>query len=166
MSRAAGNRLVQWASNPEFRGRRVRQMQIRALTDEMVKQYAPEGVMEADFTEEMDGDQQIIFYYRDLYTCVIDLLQHPRFKARQYTRFSLVKDKDGHRVYGAFNTGEWYRIAQLRSNGTAPGDASIPVSPVPVFLSSDVTVARKSIQVWPIYCWCPFPRFCSSGSGC
>jgi hypothetical protein len=84
------------------------------------------------------------------------LLQHPRFRARQYTRFRLVQNAQGHRVYGAFNTGEWYRLAQVYCNGKAPGHPEDPVSPVPVFLSSDATYARKNIGVWPIYCSCPF----------
>ena len=156
MTREDGDRLMQWASNKCFKGEDVQPVKICTLIDSVAKKYAPEGVKRADFTEEMDGDQRIVFYYRDLFTCVINLLQHPRFKARQYTKFRLVRDVQGHRVYGAFNTGDWYRVAQITAGNSAPDKR---VSPVPVFLSSDATYAKKSVGVWPIYCWCPFPHF-------
>ena len=147
MSREAGDRLMEWASNTKFKGEDVRPVKIRTLTERVVKEYAQEGVKSADFTEDMDGDQRIVFYYRDLFTCVINLLQHPRFKARQYTKFRLVRDAQGHRVYGAFNTGDWYRVAQITAGNSAPDKR---VSPVPVFLSSDATYAKKSVGVWAI----------------
>ena len=151
MTRRAGSRMMEWAANPKYEGSCIRKFKVRALTAKMVRQYAPKGVMRAEFTEALDGDQRVMFYYRDLYTCVVDLLAKPRFKDRQYTKFRLVQDEQGHRVYGAFNTGDWYRLAQIRAGQSAPGK---DVSPVPVFLSNDGTFARKSIGVWPIYCWC------------
>jgi hypothetical protein len=141
MSRETSDRMLEWASHPKYRGHRVRGLRARSLAESLVKEYAPEGVMSADFTEELDGDQKIIFYYRDLYTCVVSLLQNPRFKDCQYTGFRSVQDKDGYRVYGAFNTGEWYRLADLRAGTTPTGEK---IRPVPVILSSDLTVAKKT----------------------
>jgi hypothetical protein len=163
MSRATSDRLLQVVSNPKFRGKRVRRVRSRAFLEAVVKEYGSGGVKEADFTEPLDGNQKMVLYYRDLHSCVVSLLQNPRFVDRQYTQFRYQRDEGGFRVYGAFNTGEWYEFAQVKANALSPNGEK--VSPVPVFLSSDVTAARKKLPLYPIYCGCPFPhqfRVCST----
>ena len=56
LTRDTSERLMRWVSNKRFRGRDIRPVTVRTLTDLIVKEYAPGGVMSVDFTEAMDGD--------------------------------------------------------------------------------------------------------------
>jgi hypothetical protein len=139
-----GDRLLEWATNPDFKAERVRYVRMRTMGKHAVKLNMPGGVLQKDFSEPADGAQRMIFFYRSLYYAVKQLLRSVRFAGRQHTGFEKVySDSAGQkRKYGAINRGEMYEINQ--------GYAGPDVSPLPVFLSSDSTVICKKMGAHPI----------------
>jgi len=149
MSRAAGDDMLAWACNKAYRPGNIRTRNIRTLTTRVRKAYVPEGVKSINFHEPLDGNQSIMFYHRDLLPCIKRLLARPALThAMMYTRFRLVRDRDGIRVIGAFNTGDWYEFAHVTAQSKGGGR---PVTVVPLFAGADVTVARKKISVYPFF---------------
>lgn len=142
MSRKKGDELLKWAGNPLYRGDQTPYRTIRHMANDICREYVPDGVMKADFTEELDGKQKLVFFHRDLYTVVKELLGDSRFAGRQYTQFESGVNSNGKRTFGAFNTGDVYRDAQAK--------AGPDVSPIPIFLSADKTYVLKSMSVHPI----------------
>lgn len=139
-----GDRLLEWATNPNFKAERVRYVRMRTMGKHAVKLNMPGGVLQKDFSEPADGAQRMIFFYRSLYDAVKQLLRSVRLAGRQHTGFEKVySDSAGQkRKYGAINRGEMYEINQ--------GYAGPDVSPLPVFLSSDTTVICKKMGAHPI----------------
>jgi hypothetical protein len=137
-----GDRILEWCTNPQYSAQHVRHNNVRSLSAKAIKEFVPDGVQSADFTEPLDGSQRLIFYFRCLYDAIKELLRNARFTGRQYTQAVIKRDANGRRVYSAFNTGEVYEIAQVKAGPN--------VSPVPVFLSSDATLVSKSMGGHPI----------------
>ena len=139
-----GDRLLEWATNPNFKAERVRYVRMRTMGKQAVKLNMPGGVLRKDFSEPADGAQRMIFFYRSLYDAVKQLLRSVRLAGRQHTGFEKVySDSAGQkRKYGAINRGDMYEISQ--------GYAGPDVSPLPVFLSSDATVICKKMGAHPI----------------
>ena len=148
MSRNEGDDMLRWACNRAYRPRRLRFRNIRGLSLAVRKQYVPEGIQCLNFHEQLDGHQNVMFYSRKILPCVIRLLSRPNFAGNFYTRFRLVKDMDGVRIIGAFNTGDWYEFAHVKAQTKGDGR---PVSVVPLIGSTDVTVARKNMPVYPFF---------------
>ncbi len=55
-----------------------------------VRLNIPAGVMQKDFTEQADGCQRMVFFFRSMYDAVKELPRCPRFRGRQYTEFEKV----------------------------------------------------------------------------
>jgi hypothetical protein len=119
---------------------------MRALSDAVKKSYVPEGVKGINFHERLDGKQNVMFYSRSLLACIKRLMSRPDLANGIYTRFNFVRDKNGVRVIGAYNTGDWYEFAHLTAQTKGDGR---PVSVAPMMCSSDVTIARKKIPGYP-----------------
>ena len=143
---AQGDWMLEWATNPKYKGDRIRYVKMKTMGNKAVKLNIPAGVQEKDFSEPADGAQQMVFFYRSLYDAIKQLLRNARFKGRQYTEFEKVYSVGHKRQYGAINRGEMYEIAQ--------GRAGRDVSPLPVFISSDATVICKSMGAHPIISEC------------
>ncbi len=115
------------------------QQKRRSLSLAVRKQYVPEGIQEPDFHERLDGHQNVIlmFYSRDLLPCIARPLLCPQSSHTLHTRFrpGLVKDKDGVRIIGAYNTGDWYEFAHPLAQSKGCGRH---VTGVPLFGSTDV----------------------------
>ena len=139
-----GDRTLQWGSNPAFDPGDVRYRSVKTLSEHAAKHYVPGNVQRAEFTEELDGCQRLIFFYRCLYDAIKELLRNARFAGHQYTHADIKFNQNGKRVYQGFNTGEVYEVAQLHA-----GDG---VSPVPCFLTSDFTLVSKKMGGHPILC--------------
>ena len=153
-----GDRMLDWASCPQYNAQNVRSRRIRHLVKRAVDEFIPEDVERADFTEKLDGAQTMVFYFRCLYDAIKELLRNARFDGRQYTQAEVVVNAAGDRVYSAFNTGSVYEAAQLHCGPNC--------SPVPIFLSSDGTVIGKSMAGHPIICECPTqpPQYCRAAA--
>jgi len=153
-----GDRMLDWASCPQYKAENVRSRKIRHLVKRAVDEFIPEDVERADFTEKLDGAQTLVFFFRCLYDAIKELLRNARFSGRQYTQADVVLNAAGHRMYSAFNTGTVYEVAQLRCGPNC--------SPVPIFLSSDGTVIGKSMAGHPIICECPTqpPQYCRAAA--
>jgi hypothetical protein len=78
---------------------------------------------------------------------------HCNFANTLYTRFRLVKDKDGVCIIGAYNTGAWYEFAHLTAQSKGGGSTGRPVTVMKLFGSTDVPIARKNMPVYP-FCIC------------
>ena len=146
MSRNEGDDMLRWACNRAFRPSRLRFSTMRALSDAVKKSYVPEGVKGINFHERLDGKQNVMFYSRSLLACIKRLMSRPDLANGIYTRFNFVRDKNGVRVIGAYNTGDWYEFAHLTAQTKGDGR---PVSVAPMMCSSDVTIARKKIPGYP-----------------
>ena len=48
-------------------------------------------------------------------------MSRPNFAPNLYTRFKLVRNQDGVRIIGAFNTGDWYEFAHLTAQNKGDG---------------------------------------------
>ena len=155
MSRIEGDDMLKWACNQAYRPLRLRFGNIRSLSRAVARQYVPEGVKSINFHEPLDGHQNVMFYYRDLLPCIKRLLSQPNFANTVYTRFRLVRGEDGVLIIGAFNTGDWYEFAHLTAQTKGEGR---PVTVVPLFGGTDVTVARKNIPFYAFF-------FCSGCIG-
>jgi len=143
---AQGDNLLLWATNPKFKGDRIRFMKMKTMRKKAVKLNIPDGVQQRDFTERADGSQRMVFFFRSLYDAVKQLLRSSRFAGKQYTQFEKVYTPGQKRRFGAINRGEMYEISQAH--------AGPDVSPVPVFLSSDTTVICKKMGAHPIISEC------------
>jgi hypothetical protein len=148
MPRNEGDDMLKWASNHAYRPQRLRFRNIRSLSRAVARHYVPEGVKGINFHERLDGHQNVMFYYRDLLPCIVRLLSRPKYANTVYTRFRLVRDQDGVRIYGAFNTGSWYQFAHVTAQTKGDGR---PVSVVSLFGSTDVSIARKKMAVYPFF---------------
>ena len=146
MSRNEGDGMLRWACNRAFKPSRLRFSSIRSLSNVVNKKYVPEGVKGINFHERLDGKQNGIFYSRSLLACVKRLMSRPDLANSIYTSFRFVRNKDGVRVIGAYNTGDWYEFAHLTAQRKGDGR---PVSVGPMICSSDVTIARKKIPGYP-----------------
>ena len=146
MSRVEGDDMLRWACNRAFRPRSIKFRNMRSLSNAVQKRYVPEGVKGINFHERLDGKQNVMFYHRSLLACITRLMSRPNFAPNLYTRFKLVRNQDGVRIIGAFNTGDWYEFAHLTAQNKGDGR---PVSVVPLICSSDVTFARKKMPAYP-----------------
>jgi len=151
MSRDEGDHLLRWARNQAYRSNRIRFASMRNLCAVISKRYHPEGIKSVNFWEPKDGKQHLVLYHRSLIGVLQRLLRHPRYAGVQYTSFRMLRTDQGVRVFGAFNNGEWYECAHLKAQTLGGGR---PVSVVPYFMGSDVTVARKTMPMYPFYV-CP-----------
>lgn len=142
-----GDRMLDWASCPDYDARNVHSRRIRHMVKRAVDEFIPEDVERADFTEKLDGAQTMVFFFRCLYDAIKELLRNARFNGRQYTQAEVVLNAAGRREYSAFNTGRVYEVAQLHCGQDC--------SPVPIFLSSDGTVIGKTMSGHPIIGECP-----------
>ena len=145
-----GDRMLEWATNPKFKARRIRYTSMKTMGKKAVDLNIPAGVMSRDFTERADGSQRLVFFFRSLYDAIKQLANNSRFAGKQYTEFELVHTVGNKRKYGAINRGEMYEIAQ--------GYAGPDTSPMPVFLSSDTTVICKKMGAHPIIRECPYTQ--------
>jgi len=147
MSRRAGDNMLQWACNVAYKPRRLRFRNMRSLSLAVRRHYVPEGVKGINFHEPLDGHQNVMFYHRDLLPLIKRLLSRPTFAkgGGTYTRFRLVKDREGIRIIGAYNTGDWYEFAHVLAQKKGKGE---PVSVLPLLCSTDATVARKNMPVY------------------
>ena len=148
MSRDEGDDMLKWACNRAYRPRRLRFRNIRSLSHAVARQYVPEGVQGTNFHEPLDGHQNVMFYHRDLLPCVKRLLSRPCFANTIYNRFRLLRGEDGIRIIGAFNTGDWFEFAHVTAQTKGDGR---PVSVVSLFGSTDVSIARKNMPVYPFF---------------
>ena len=148
MSRNEGDDMLKWACNSAYRSRRLRFSNMRSLSLAVRRQYVPEGIKGLNFHERLDGHQNVMFWYRGLLPCVVRLLSRPNFANSLYTRFRLVRDGDAVRIIGAYNTGDWYEFAYLTAQ-TKGGGRQVTV--VPLFGSTDVSIARKNMPVYPFF---------------
>jgi hypothetical protein len=151
MSRNEGDDMLKWACNRAYRPQRLRFRNMRSMSRAVARQYVPEGIKSINFHEPLDGHQNVMFYHRDLLPCIVRLLSRRNFANTVYTRFRLVRDKDGVRIIGAFNTGDWYEFAHLTAQTKGGGR---PVSVVPLFGSTDLSIARKNMPVYPYFVGC------------
>ncbi len=87
---AEGDRLLLWATNPKFRGDRIRFLKMKTMRKKAVKLNIPDGVQERDFSEPADGCQRMVFFFRSLYDAVKQLLRSSRFAGKQHTEFERV----------------------------------------------------------------------------
>lgn len=147
MSRRAGDNMLQWACNVAYKPGRLRYRNVRSLSLAVRRHYVPEGVKGINFHEPLDGHQNLMFYHRDLLPLIKRLLSRPTFANNTYTRFRLVRDREGIRIIGAFNTGDWYEFAHVVAQKKGGGGPS-PVTVVPLLCSTDATVARKNMPVY------------------
>ena len=151
MSRNEGDDMLKWACNRAYRSRRLRFRNIRSLSLAVARQYVPEGVKSINFHEPLDGHQNVMFYYRDLLPCIARLLSRTNYANTIYNRFRLLRGKDGIRIIGAFNTGNWFEFAHLTAQTKGDGR---PVSVVPLFGGTDVSIARKNMPVYVFFISC------------
>ena len=137
-----GDRLLEWATSPEFRAQQVRYRKMCPFSKAVINEYVPEGVQRVDFTEPLDGCQRLIFFFRSLYDAIKELLKNARFSGRQYTQADVKFHPDGLRAYNTINSGKVFEAAQITAG---PG-----VSPVLLLVSSDSTLVSKSMGGHPI----------------
>jgi hypothetical protein len=142
-----GDRVLQWGSNPKFDPKNVRYRSIKTLSAHATNHYVPDHVQRAEFTEKLDGNQRLIFFYRHLYDAIKQLLRNARFAGHQYTQANVKFNQNGKRVFEGFDTGELYEIAQIH--------AGEGVSPVPVMVSSDGLLVSKKMGGHPVLCKSP-----------
>ena len=144
---AHGDALLEWATNPKFKAKRVRFLKMKTMGKKAIDLNIPGGVMSRDFTEVTDGSQRLIFFFRSMYDAVKQLASNTRFVGKQYTQFEMAYTVGNKRKYGAINRGTMYENAQERAGNNT--------SPMPVFLSSDTTVICKKMGAHPIISECP-----------
>ena len=150
LSWVEGDEMMRWACNEAYDPKKIRFSNIRSLATAVMKEYVPEGVKSINFHEKLDGKQSGWFHSRSLLPCIKRLLARPGLAPNQYTRFKLLKNKDGIRVIGSLNTGDWYEFAQVKAQEMM-GDDRTPVSIVPLLGSTDVTLCKKDIPFYPYF---------------
>ena len=65
-----------------------------------------------------------------------------------------MRDGDGYRIFGAFNTSDFYQFAYVTAQTKrigGLGGLGDHVVPVPAFLSTDITVVRKKVSFYPCF---------------
>ena len=137
-----GDRLLEWATSPEFHAQQIRYRKMRTFSKAVINEYVPEGVQRVDFTEPLDGCQRLIFFFRSLYDAIKELLKNSRFRGRQYTQAEVKFHPDGLRAYNTINSGKVFEAAQIT--------AGTDVSPVLLLVSSDSTLVSKHMGGHPI----------------
>jgi hypothetical protein len=181
MCRVKGDDMRKWACNNAFRPQKLRFANSRGMARAVCRKYVPEGIMSHNFTslsmgsriscsitgrpvpegimshnfhEPLDGKQNLMFYHRAILPCLKRILARQKYAGNFYTKFRLVKDENGCRIFGAFNTSDWYDFAYLTAQTKrigGPGGPEEHVTPVPAFLGTDVTVARKKCPFYPCF---------------
>ena len=154
MCRVHGDDMLKKACNLAYRPQKLRFANSRGMARAICRRYVPEGIMSHNFHEPLDGKQNLMFYHRAILPCLTRILARQKYASNFYTKFRLVKDKNGFRIFGAFNTSDWYEFAYLTAQTKrigGPGGQGEHVTPVPAFLSTDVTVARKKIPFYPCF---------------
>jgi hypothetical protein len=121
---------------------------MQALTRAIRKEYTPHGVESIDFHEPLDGNQYLWLHRRRMLPTLISMLKDPMFAGAQYTRFKMMRGENGCRIYGSFGDGQWYQFADTIAQTKAIGNE--PVSVYPCIFSSDVTVGRKNVDLYPL----------------
>ncbi len=97
----------------------------------------------ANLAEKHDGAPKIRFYNRDLCEALKELLKNPKFTGfLNESEAQIHMNYAGLGEFSAFNLGKVFAVAQVYS-GTG-------VSPIFVFLSSDVTLIGKRGGAHPI----------------
>ena len=96
-------------------------------------------------------ESNVVLYHRSLLGSLKSVLANPRYAGIQYNSFRCLTTKDGVRMYGAFNNGDWYEFAHAKAQTLCGGQ---PVSVVPYFMGSDATVACKNMSMYPFFA-CP-----------
>jgi hypothetical protein len=148
MSIRDGDDLYQWASNEAFKCRDLRYGSMAALTRAIRKEYTPHGVESIDLHEPLDGNQYLWLHRRRMLPTLISMLKDPMFAGAQYTRFKMMRGENGCRIYGSFGGGQWYQFADTIAQSKAIDNE--PVSVYPCIFSSDVTVGRKNVDLYPV----------------
>ena len=154
MCRVQGDDMLKWACNRAFRPQKLRFANSRGMARAICRKYVPEGIMSHNFHEPLDGKQNLMFYHRAILPCLKRILARQKYAGNFYTKFRLVKDENGCRIFGAFNTSDWYEFAYLTAQTKrigGPGGPGEHVTPVPAFLGTDVTVARKKCPFYPCF---------------
>jgi hypothetical protein len=95
-----------------------------------------------------------MFYHRAILPCLKRILARQKYAGNFYTKIRLVKDENGCRMFGSFNTSDWYEFAYVTAQTKricGPGGPGEHVTPIPAFLCTDVTVARKKCLFYPCF---------------
>ena len=77
-------------------------------------------------------------YYPDYFTCLKRILSRQKYAGNFYTKFRLVRDGNGYRIFGAFNTSDFYQFAYVTAQTKrigGQGGLGDHVVPVPALLS-------------------------------
>jgi hypothetical protein len=152
--RVEGDDMLKWACNHAYRPRKLRFANSRGMVRAVCGKYVPEGVIGYNFHEPLDGKQNVMFYCRKILPCIRRILSRQKYAGNFYTKFRLVRDGDGYRIFGAFNTSDYYQFAYVTAQTKrigGPGGLGDHVVPVPAFLSTDITVARKKVSFYPCF---------------
>ena len=97
---------------------------------------------------ELDGDQPVRAYFRDMLTVQKEILCDTRLDGHLLTNFEMRVNKHGSRVIGEINTGLLYEGWQHYVDSTFPGKA---IALCPGVGYSDGTVLRKSQGCYMVY---------------
>ena len=73
-----GDRMLEWATNPKFKARRIRYTSMKTMGKKAVDLNIPAGVLSRDFTERADGSQRLVFFFRSLYDAIKQLANNSR----------------------------------------------------------------------------------------
>ena len=152
--RVEGDDMLKWACNHAYRPQKLRFANSRGMVRKVCGKYVPEGVKGYNFHEPLDGKQNVMFYCRAILPCLRRILSRQKYAGNFYTRFRAVRDGDGYRIFGAFNTSDLYQFAYVTAQTKrigGPGGLGDHVVPVPAFLSTDITVARKKVSFYPCF---------------
>ncbi len=77
---AHGDELLEWATNPKFKAKRVRYMKMKTMGNKAIDLNIPGGVMSRDFTEKADGSQRLIFFFRSIYDAIKQLASNTQLR--------------------------------------------------------------------------------------
>ena len=72
-SEASGDRMLEWCSSREYCSQNILYRKTCTLSKKAIDAYIPEGIQRADFTEILDGNQRLIFFFRCLYDAIKEL---------------------------------------------------------------------------------------------
>ena len=154
MRRVEGDDMLKWASNHAYRPQKLRFANSRGMVRKVCGKYVPEGVKGYNFHEPLDGKQNVMFYCRAILPCLRRILSRQKYAGNFYSRFRAVRDGDGYRIFGAFNTSDFYQFAYVTAQTKrigGLGGLGDHVVPVPAFLSTDITVVRKRVSFYPCF---------------
>jgi hypothetical protein len=147
MSLRAGDDLLQWACNQAFSYQDVRFNSMQSLAKAIRQEYTPHGVESIDFHEALDGNQYLWLHRRRMLPVLKSILKDPQFAGVQYTEFKLMRNENGCRIFGCFNAGQWYEFAHGVAQSKADHNEQVAV--YPLIFSSDVTLGRKNLPLYP-----------------